>query len=177
MSVLVYGMSVPRSCDECELRDSTNTRCRVLDCDVSGLGKRLDCPITKVPDNCNFVERNECLKAICSNCYPDSGKVGCPITCYEYDRIMELPVISIPLKEEGAMTWYKNSHYTTAGIKETKPVTEQKHGMWKEEFDNITNRFNYVCSVCGRPRSGISEWNYCPDCGALMDMRKDGRSK
>ncbi len=70
-------------------------------------------------NNCNLVERNECLKVVCSNCYPDGGKVGCPITCYEYDRIMELPVISIPLKEEGAMTWYKNAHYTTAGIKET----------------------------------------------------------
>ena len=49
----------------------------------------------------------------------NGGKVGCPITCYEYDRIIKLPVISVPLKEEGAMTWYKNAHYTTAGIKET----------------------------------------------------------
>lgn len=44
-----------------------------------------------------------------------------------------------------------------------------KHGKWKEVWNDSRCCFVYECSICGRPRSGVSEWNYCPNCGAHMD--------
>ena len=43
-----------------------------------------------------------------------------------------------------------------------------KHGKWKQAWDDLRCCFVYECSSCGQPRSGVSEWNYCPTCGARM---------
>lgn len=46
-----------------------------------------------------------------------------------------------------------------------------KCGEWKEVWNG--SRFVYECTICGQPRIGVSEWNYCPSCGAKMYGGKD----
>lgn len=49
---------------------------------------------------------------------------------------------------------------------------EQKHGKWL----NAEHAPNYLCyctcSVCGK-RQTIESANYCPNCGAKMDMERE----
>lgn len=53
-------------------------------------------------------------------------------------------------------------------------VAEVRHGRWEEEFDGIDTI--YECSVCGEPFVTLEGtpadnlWNYCPNCGAKMEV-------
>ena len=54
----------------------------------------------------------------------------------------------------------------------TEDVEEIRHGHWIDRrIPNDTGTLVFVCSVCGcKP-----EWNrrnYCPNCGAKMDMEE-----
>ena len=49
-------------------------------------------------------------------------------------------------------------------VDELPPIDPVKHGKCEEVWNG--SRFVYECTICGQPRSGVSEWNYCPDCGA-----------
>ena len=57
---------------------------------------------------------------------------------------------------------------------------QRKTGRWL----NIDESEKWKCSVCGRmmwfsPRLGVkpSDYNFCPNCGALMDEEVEGRKK
>lgn len=54
-------------------------------------------------------------------------------------------------------------------IKTAPTIDPVKHGKWKQAWDDLRCRFVFECSACGQPRSGVSEWNYCPTCGTRMD--------
>lgn len=58
-------------------------------------------------------------------------------------------------------------HYGRRIIEELPTFDPVKHGKWKEVWNG--SRFVYECTICGQPRSGVSEWNYCPNCGARME--------
>ena len=50
----------------------------------------------------------------------------------------------------------------------TADVVEVKHGKWQKRGNEKT------CSVCKFIYySNNDEWNYCPNCGAIMDGRKE----
>lgn len=58
-------------------------------------------------------------------------------------------------------------------------VVEVKHGEWKDNGDRDSNGvampFAISCSVCGSS-AGTSWMNYCPSCGAKMDLKEgEGR--
>ena len=50
-------------------------------------------------------------------------------------------------------------------------VVEVRHGRWK----NGGNGLYDTCSVCGKEIYLAIPMNYCPECGALMDGKEDGR--
>ena len=43
-------------------------------------------------------------------------------------------------------------------------VQEVKHGRWKD------TEFGWLCSICGQVVGGYTRHNYCPNCGAEMDL-------
>jgi len=45
-----------------------------------------------------------------------------------------------------------------------KAKREIPHGKWVE-----LRSYDYKCSLCGN--SMMDKWNYCPDCGAQMDLQ------
>ena len=47
-------------------------------------------------------------------------------------------------------------------------VAEVRHGRWVE-FSPLRNMFS--CSLCGQ--WGDRLWNYCPNCGAIMDKEEN----
>ena len=51
-----------------------------------------------------------------------------------------------------------------------------KRGEWKYivYHNGCTPDEDIVCSVCGK--SGLDNWNYCPNCGAKMEVH-DGSSR
>ena len=72
---------------------------------------------------------------------------------------------------------YEHSIYDTTDLVEMlyympgADVEEVRHGKWIElpPFKNI-----YTCSLCGR--WGEHHWNYCPNCGAKMDLECENES-
>jgi rubrerythrin len=47
------------------------------------------------------------------------------------------------------------------------------HGKWIGEehyFQNYYDYTDYTCSVCGLTREYLGGANYCPNCGAKMDL-------
>lgn len=44
-----------------------------------------------------------------------------------------------------------------------------RHGYWKETDDPMFR----ACSVCGYLEYECNEGNYCPECGALMDVGEE----
>jgi len=59
-------------------------------------------------------------------------------------------------------------------------VAPVKHGHWVGEYDGYADGFPvydmWSCSVCGWDCDGVDEeptWDYCPHCGAHMDMDKE----
>lgn len=54
-------------------------------------------------------------------------------------------------------------------------VQEVRHGKWKECFEDWRHQIQgNKCSACGFEIYGdISNFNYCPNCGAKMDEDGD----
>ncbi len=56
-------------------------------------------------------------------------------------------------------------------------VEEVRHGRWKEQEADMDTI--YECSVCGEPFVTLEGtpadnlWNYCPNCGAIMDKEEN----
>lgn len=56
-------------------------------------------------------------------------------------------------------------------------VQEVRHGKWIEQEADMDTI--YECSVCGEPFVTIDGtpadnlWNYCPNCGAQMDLEEN----
>lgn len=57
----------------------------------------------------------------------------------------------------------------------TADVVEVKHGEWKQCFEDWRKQIEGdECSACGFQHYGtsISNYNYCPNCGAKMDLKE-----
>ena len=59
---------------------------------------------------------------------------------------------------------------------EVKAVREQKSGEWKSKMLDNFRKYEVVCSECGARYVGNydaydepSEFNFCPNCGAMME--------
>ena len=57
MSVYIKGMKMPRSCDECYIRKKDS--CPILKANLTGWGRRIDCPLIEVPDHGDLIDRDE----------------------------------------------------------------------------------------------------------------------
>ena len=52
----------------------------------------------------------------------------------------------------------------------TADVSPVRHGRWLQKKHKIFgNAYDYVCSECGCDYA-LAEYNYCPNCGAKMDL-------
>ena len=51
----------------------------------------------------------------------------------------------------------------------TIEAVEVVHGEWR--FD-ISGAGHYYCSVCGGRGDFYGKYNFCPNCGARMDLKK-----
>lgn len=75
---------------------------------------------------------------------------------------------------DGAYGYVSAEQIVNAPTIDTKPV---KHGRWVqvicyEEFDDgFVDRLYECCSVC-HEANGRNTSNYCPNCGALMDLEE-----
>lgn len=64
---------------------------------------------------------------------------------------------------EQFMTWFEN------------PDNNDAHGQWSECFTD-THHYSGICSVCGKASIKTlteSLYEYCPKCGARMDLKND----
>ena len=50
--------------------------------------------------------------------------------------------------------------------------TEQHHEKWDDEWDDTIHWYTYECSKCGAV--AMSDYPYCPFCGAKMDGERKG---
>jgi len=52
-------------------------------------------------------------------------------------------------------------------------ATEIIHGYWIKEFagNGWNDIWNYTCSVCSKKFRDFYSANYCPECGAKMDIK------
>lgn len=48
-----------------------------------------------------------------------------------------------------------------------------RHGYWKTVGKSESGNNIRECSCCGRQRTGIPKYKYCPDCGAKMSNNLD----
>lgn len=60
-------------------------------------------------------------------------------------------------------------------------ATEVVHGEWIEDYETFVDANGYesepiqtgwCCSECGKD-GGLPNWNYCPNCGTMMDGDKN----
>ena len=52
-------------------------------------------------------------------------------------------------------------------------VVEVKHGEWMKKPARFGSRYDmYGCSVCGWTYTFHPDYNYCPRCGAKMDLKE-----
>ena len=55
-----------------------------------------------------------------------------------------------------------------------KDTDFERHGKWKYVSPHTGNLFNYMCSECKRMTfSTLAMPNYCPHCGARMDLKDE----
>lgn len=80
------------------------------------------------------------------------------------DKVMTLVRNSLPTEELSSALLYQ-------GVKqmESEDVVPVKHGKWIDMGKDRLNR--WMCSECGRREMHI--FDYCPDCGTLMDEKDD----
>ena len=52
-------------------------------------------------------------------------------------------------------------------------ATAIRHGYWIKEFagNGWNDIWNYTCSVCSKKFRDFYSANYCPECGAKMDIK------
>lgn len=62
MGIYVKGMKMPRSCDECYIREKDT--CPILKANLTGWGRRIDCPLVPVPDHGDLIDRNVLLSKV-----------------------------------------------------------------------------------------------------------------
>ena len=78
----------------------------------------------------------------------------------------EVAIESLPVAWDSAINALRN-----APSVDVAPVV---HGRWIEQ-EKYTFGTMYDCSICGdRILDNGHSWNYCPNCGAMMDGDDDG---
>ena len=75
-----------------------------------------------------------------------------------------------------ALEQYENAfeHGYTEAESKYREILERKRGEWKI-CDAKPPTWWYECSVCGN--AGNIEYNFCPNCGARMDERREDERK
>ena len=69
---------------------------------------------------------------------------------------------------------YHLTNYATLILQEAPTIEAEpvRHGQWMIKQHKIFgNSYDYVCSVCGCDYA-LAEYNYCPHCGAKMDLEE-----
>jgi DNA-directed RNA polymerase subunit RPC12/RpoP len=93
-----------------------------------------------------YIKREAALKSVCYDCSLNENNPFCGIACADYERIKSIPAADVV------------------------PV---RHGWWLK-CKPYNPEFNgYECSECGAKYQGFSPDNYCPNCGAKMDVKNE----
>lgn len=61
--------------------------------------------------------------------------------------------------------------YALKCIDNTPTVDPVKHGRWEARWNTLFKAYLPCCSVCSK--SAVYTFDYCPNCGALMDGEND----
>lgn len=72
-----------------------------------------------------------------------------------------------------ALWWKESDEALAKAIIESVPTIDPvKHGKWLNTSTDIPNLLMNVCSECGfqYPSAIRPRFNYCPNCGARMDL-------
>ena len=66
----------------------------------------------------------------------------------------------------------------------TQLTEERKHGYWTEESywrsrgrGKSIRYYTYRCSVCSTDVSRRHKYEFCPRCGAIMDLNKENTNE
>lgn len=70
---------------------------------------------------------------------------------------------------------YHLTNYATLILQEAPTIEAEpvRHGRWIKHhnyFQGFYENTDYKCSVCGLEREWLGGANYCPNCGARMDL-------
>lgn len=114
MSVLIMGMEMPESCDECDLcicyvrEDGTeeNYRCPITMYPIRNFDERHErCPLIPVPPHGDLIDRDAFMRDECNNCDGACESLPCDcVNCHadcrcEFMRdILDAPTV-IPAEE------------------------------------------------------------------------------
>ena len=55
------------------------------------------------------------------------------------------------------------------------PLIEESDGEWKAHIDSDgwNDWLVLTCSICGAKFTKANYWNYCPNCGAKLELNKE----
>ena len=78
--------------------------------------------------------------------------------------------VALEALSKSGVTCNMRAHKIVAAIP-AADVVEARHGRWK----NGGNGLYDTCSVCGKEIYLAIPMSYCPECGAQLDGKEDGR--
>ena len=92
------------------------------------------------------------------------------------EAIMKFPIRKDHCDKEHANEHFINGIESVLEYAENLPAADVApvvHGRWIEQ-EKYTFGVMYDCSICGdRILDNGHSWNYCPNCGAIMDGGAD----
>ena len=93
-----------------------------------------------------YIKRESFMKRFCERCNEEMSEIPCePSDCFAREVIKTFPAADVA------------------------PV---RHGKWIEQ-EKYTFGVMYDCSICdNRILDNGHSWNYCPNCGSLMDKEE-----
>lgn len=86
----------------------------------------------------------------------------------------EMPCVKQPTKHPVQLYDHVQRAIRHAPAADVAPVV---HGRWVETTVDTFGSVKHICSECGKYRlyswSDYKECNYCPNCGAKMDLKEE----
>ena len=90
----------------------------------------------------DYIFRDAAIAVLCDAC----GNAACPKgkipRCSYFERMQEIPAANV------------------------RPV---RRGKWSIVYDDFMKSHYDTCSCCGKEYFGANGFNFCPNCGAMME--------
>ena len=126
-----------------------------------------------------YITKNRAKQFVCGHCNEVCSEEPCePSDCDWMAFIDKEPaadVVSKGLYEQ--IKWERDVALTQleeygVSLGEKADVMKVRHGRWIEQ-EKYTFGVMYDCSICdNRILDNGHSWNYCPNCGAKMDLEE-----